>query len=363
MRGLGFLLRSRILLAPMAYEFCTLFDRNYLARGLVLYRSLVDSDADFRLRVFAMDDVVPGILEALDLPRVEIVPLDELESLDAGLLGVKNTRSAVEYMWTATPAVCRASFSRDAELREITYLDADLMFRADPRPVFDEIGDSAVTIVPHRYSPRWQFYEAVNGVYNVEWLTFRRTKAGLSALNWWYDRCIEWCYAVAEDGRFGDQKYLDDWPERFEGVHVLTHPGAGLAPWNVEGHELRRDDRTGEIRVDGAPLVFFHYHGARLIARGSRVARIGSGIKLYEPVKGYEAKYLWHSGYPLSDAVRSLLWRPYMEHVAKAYDDIRAVVPSFDRGVTNPSARDFGFSARSRVRGLMSSVRHRRGSA
>ena len=344
----------------MIYELCTLFDRNYLARGLVLYRSLVEEGADVRLRVFAMDNVVPKILEALALPGVEVVTLDELESLDPRLRAVKEERSAVEYMWTATPAICRASFARDPDLEEITYLDADLMFHADPRPIFDESGASAVTIVPHRYAPRWRFYEATNGVYNVEWLTFRRTEAGLAALEWWYDRCLEWCYAVAEDGKFGDQKYLDDWPERFEGVHVLEQPGAGLAPWNVENYRLSRGDGSGEIQVDGKPLVFHHYHGGRVLRPGSSLERLGTRLGLYEPIPGYEASLRWHPGYPFSEAERTLLWRPYMERVARAYDEIRTVDPSFEAGVGQPRVRDFAFSARSRLRGLVSSRRYRR---
>ena len=33
---------------------------------------------------------------------------------------------------------------------------------------------------------------------------------GLKALKWWRDRCLEWCYARIEDGKFGDQFYIED---------------------------------------------------------------------------------------------------------------------------------------------------------
>ena len=109
------------------YEFCTLFDRNYLARGLVLHQSLMTRGGDFNLRVFCMDDETARLLRLLDLPRLEIVSLEELESLDSGLAEVK-----------ATAVACRVHVDRDAggvpcgrsarhlALREITYLDADL---------------------------------------------------------------------------------------------------------------------------------------------------------------------------------------------------------------------------------------------
>ena len=89
----------------MRYEFCTLFDVNYLPRGLVLYRSLERVCPDFRLRVFCMDAETERILDALALPKLAIVPLAELERHDPELLEVKPTRTQVEYCWTATPAV------------------------------------------------------------------------------------------------------------------------------------------------------------------------------------------------------------------------------------------------------------------
>src|SRR6478736_3362800 len=222
----------------MQNEFCTLFDINYLPRGLVLYRSLERHCTDFRLRVFCMDSSTKEILDRLELPRLTAIGLDELEAHDRELLAVKPTRTQVEYCWTATPVVCAYALETEPGLEAITYLDADLMFFRDPEPIWHELGDDSVLIVPHRYAPQWEPHEETSGTYNVEFMTFRRDERGLEALHWWRDRCLEWCFFRFEDGKMGDQKYLDDWPERFAGVHVLEHPGAGLAPWNVSQYAL-----------------------------------------------------------------------------------------------------------------------------
>src|SRR5437588_871788 len=217
----------------MGPEFCTLFDANYLPRGLALYESLKRYAPDARLRVFCMDEVAERILEGLALPDLTVISLAELERHDPDLASVKSDRSQVEYCWTSTPCVIRYCFDHEPELDRITYIDADVFFFSSPQPLLGELGSSSVQIVPHRYAPEYLQFEESSGIYNVEWLTFRRDHRGLAALNWWRERCIEWCYYRYEDGKLGDQKYLDDWPQRFDGVSVLEHVGGGVAPWNV----------------------------------------------------------------------------------------------------------------------------------
>ena len=70
----------------MTHSFCTLFDSNYLPRGLALYRSLQRHCPAFRLWVFCMDIEAERILRQLDLPDLTIVPLVELERHDSELL-------------------------------------------------------------------------------------------------------------------------------------------------------------------------------------------------------------------------------------------------------------------------------------
>jgi len=88
-------------------------------------------------------------------------------------------------------------------------------------------------------------------------MTFTRD-GGEVVRKWWEERCVEWCFARIDNGRFGDQKYLDDWPELFaDSVHVLQQKEFLQAPWN-------------SVRYPYGQGVAYHFHGLRLV-EGSNV--------------------------------------------------------------------------------------------
>jgi hypothetical protein len=308
-------------------EFCTLFDANYLFKAVAMARSLERVAPDHHLTCFCFDDDARRLIDALDLPKVSTVSLAELEAHDAELLGVKDDRSPVEYCWTATPTLPLYLFDTRPELAEVTYIDADLLFYSDPEPLFTEMSDASVLITPHRYAPEYADHIA-SGVYNVQFLTFRRTEDGLRALNWWRERCLEWCYYRLEDGKLGDQKYLDDWPTRFSGIHELAHVGGGLAPWN--SLQYRVESRSPDVLIDGVPLVFFHFHRVRLRR---------SGRHAYHP-----------PGYHITRPVQRLVYRPYLAALDAARAELERVEPGFDAGLEDdPPLRERIASARVRV--------------
>jgi hypothetical protein len=102
-----------------------------------------------------------------------------------------------------------------------------------------------------------------HGRYNVGYISVRQDNEGLEALDWWRERCLEWCYDRVEPGRFADQKYLDRWPEMYGNVLVLQHNGANLAPWNLQNYVLSMD--SGKMLVGGNPLIFYHFQGLKKI--------------------------------------------------------------------------------------------------
>jgi len=236
----------------MMLNYCTLFDSNYLARGLAMYESLKKHSEIFHLYIFAFDERSLNLLRKLNYENLTVISLQEFE--DNELLKLKDTRSPGEYCWTCTPSTikyCIEQFNLDS----CTYLDADLYFFENPSVLVDEMKEKSVLITEHRYTPKYD-QTATSGIYCVQFMTFKNDKRGMKVLNWWREACNEWCYARYEDGKFGDQMYLDDWTTRFEGIHVLEHLGGGVAPWNVQQYDLL--DKKFQ-------LIFYHFHGYKIL--------------------------------------------------------------------------------------------------
>jgi hypothetical protein len=244
----------------------------------------------------------------LDLPDVVVVSLKEFE--DQELLSVKGTRSQVEYCWTSTSSIILHVLDR-FDVERCTYLDADLFFLASPQPLFDEMAESSILITEHRYTPRYD-KSRLSGKYCVQFISFRNDERGLTALRWWRNRCLEWCYARLEEGKFGDQMYLDDWTTRFEGVHVLRHLGGGVAAWNVQQYSVT--DEGGEIMGKEIStgrdfeLIFYHFHYVRFFANG--LVDLGRRV--------------------LSEQVRMTLYKPYLRELESVKHELALTDASFD---------------------------------
>jgi hypothetical protein len=200
----------------------------------------------------------------MQLPQVQLISLSDFEKDDPLLLNAKQNRSLIEYYFTCTPSLPLYVVDHDPEVDIITYLDADLYFFSSIKPVYQELGNQSVLIIGHRFPQALKDLE-IFGIYNVGMLSFRRDNNGLACLHWWRDRCIEWCFDRFENGRFADQKYLDDWPDRFAGVVIIQHGGVGLAPWNLANYVY--SEKNNEFLVDGQSIVMYHFHGVKRINR------------------------------------------------------------------------------------------------
>lgn len=275
------------------YLFCTYFDHRYLSRGLALYQSLARHCRTFRLWALCLDELSYQVVSRLRDPNLVPVALEELEKGDEALQQAKLNRPRLDYYLTCTPSLPLFILRRNPEIGMISYLDADLFLFQNPAAIFREIGDGSIAVTEHRYSPDTRSSQTKKyGTYNVGWLSFRNDANGLACLRWWRARCLEWCHHRVEDGGFGDQKYLDEWPARFPGVVVLRHQGVNVAPWNLVGSHVTT--RAGKVLVNGDPLIVFHFHGIKEVRRF--VYDVGSSL--------YQFK--------LSTTIRQKVYAPYI---------------------------------------------------
>lgn len=272
-------------------HYVTLFDSLFLPQGLALHRSLERHAGEYTLWVLCMDADCHTFLSRLDLPNLRLLELARLET-DA-LRAVKPGRSVGEYCWTLTPFAPRFVFEADASVERVTYLDADLWFRKNPAPLFREleVSGKAVLITDHGYAAEYDL-SAVSGQYCVQFVTFVRERSEKVRAQW-EAQCLEWCFARAENGKFGDQKYLDEWPDVFSGlVHVLADKELTQAPWNA-------------TRFPYGHAIFWHFHSLRILGKKSENL---SAIL---------------SAYPLPAPVRSYVYAPYLEDLRYALSRMR----------------------------------------
>ena len=269
------------------YNFCTIFDSAYLAKGLALYHSL-SKVCDFHLYIFSPDEKCITSIKKKNLSNVTVIPFNVIETKE--LLAVKGVRTVGEYYWTIK-ATCVKHLFNTLKLNFVTYIDTDSFFYSSPKPFFEELGNKSVLIIPHNFSPKY-FREIKNGKYNAGFISFKNDKPGLIALEWWNEKCIEWCFSKKEAGKFGDQMYLNQLAE-FEGVHILKHRGA-LANWNVQQYTFnkRKDSLIGETESKNEfEVIFYHFHYLKF-------------LNSYEVELG--RKYL-------SKEVIHLFYKPYIE--------------------------------------------------
>ena len=246
------------------HNFCTLFDSNYLLKGLAMLNSLYKHCPNAYIHVLCMDKRTQEILDQLNLSFITCVPLADVENDE--LLQAKNNRGVAEYCWTLSSSFTWHVLQNNKTIDFITYLDADLLFYSSLEPIFNEINDNSIAIIEHRFTPRFSDLE-VNGKFCVEWVSFRRDDEGMACLSRWRDQCLEWCYAKLEDNRMGDQKYLDQWPELYSNCYIIKHIGAGVAPWNYSQYDFSIDSNQN-ILVDSVPLIFYHFHQFQILTNG-----------------------------------------------------------------------------------------------
>lgn len=319
-----------------SHIYCTYCDHRYLPRAVALLESLRQVGCSDELWIVCMTEECHHAICLLDLSGVHVITLSDLEAACPHLLDVKPHRETIEYYYTCTAQVISYVFANAPKVEAVTYVDSDMWFFANPEPIFAHLGDAPVAITPHNFVPRLKHNERF-GVYNVGWVTFRRDQEALRCLNWWAESCLEWCYGRIEDGRFGDQKYLERFVEIAPHTKTITFKGCNTGPWNIENYDVHM--RGSQVMVDEYPLIAFHFHGVKRVMR----------YFYFSNHRAYGAPYSW--------TIRNNIYRPYVAALLKAEERVAAIISLKEcNGVHLRSGKFLGVDVKNLLRAVRSAV-------
>jgi hypothetical protein len=283
-------------------------DASYLARAVCLFGSFQAQHSVGRFWLFARDPRAVTVMHRLKMPGLTLVTLEEYDT--PALCSVRQRRSALEYACSAKPLFLQHVMARIAEGDWVIWIDGDMGF-FQPAERILPTGPADVLLTPHRFTAAYADLEPTVGTYNAGLVGFRKTPAGQAALAWWAGRCREWCGAVPEPGRYADQKYLEELPERFAGAVEAGPLGVNAGPWNAIERPVRA--AGGTVFIADAPLVLYHFQGLRMLHR--RWCDLYADDRIRVP-----------------PALRRLVYRPYvaaLQRVRQALADLPDGNPSW----------------------------------
>lgn len=243
--------------------FCVILTKDRLYQGIALYRSLIHNvkAMKFNMYILCIDEDAYSILKQLNLVDTTVFHISEIA--EESLIQKKIERRANEFCWTMKPVFLQFILDRYPHINRVTYLDADLCFFSDPAAIFFDAPHADILLTIHDFVDHLRHAENDCGRYNSGFISFRRSPTSENCLRWWKENCLIWCYDRTENGKFGDQKYLDLMPQIFSGVSEIKTPGVNIAPWNQS--KFKFSIQNSSVYVNNSPLIFYHFCGLRIV--------------------------------------------------------------------------------------------------
>lgn len=169
----------------------------------------------------------------------------------------------------------------DQGYSKVLYFDPDIMVFDSLYPLFKELDKSSIILTPHiteplpegdTYHPSEQVYLRA-GTYNLGFIGVSCNDEGKRFVDWWGNKCANFCFNEVETGLFVDQKWVNLISGFFSELFVFRNKSMNMAYWNL--HERFLDENYIVNKKES--LVFYHF----------------SGIDVFniEPISKYQNRY------------------------------------------------------------------------
>jgi glycosyltransferase involved in cell wall biosynthesis len=241
-------------------QFFTVCARNYLAFATTLGQSILRHHPGAHFTVWMID--YDGLLPAPE--GITVRPV--VDALDPEEFAGLSLRYSILELATAIKPACMMRHFTDGAQRVI-YLDPDIYVFRPIKEVFDALDEGAQGVLtPHTMQPLPKdgahpddLDLLRSGIYNLGFLALQAGTETNALLAWWWSWLRTHCFSDPATGVFTDQKWMNFAPLFWPELRILRHPGYNVAYWNLPQRNLEKAGE--EWRVNGVPLVFFHFSG------------------------------------------------------------------------------------------------------
>lgn len=250
----------------MIVDFITFCDKNYAAQCAVMLNSLFEhACSGTAATVYSLGYHARCALQGWQTHGrlskwAEIEQIEVVEMQEPRLAAAEKNRSYREWCWSLEPAIVHRELLDADDGDIICYTDADSFYFSDPIPAIRSVMEHAdVALSPHHFPPGQESRERTVGKYNFGCGVFRACDLTRRIVGEWLDQTLEKC----DEFGAGDQKYLDQWPDKLGDRLVELPRSINLGPWQM-AHVVQMN---GQPMIDYGltlgPLISAHMHEFR----------------------------------------------------------------------------------------------------
>lgn len=297
------------------YYFSMILSEANLFKAIPMYASLENSCSDFKLFILCMNDSVYRVLSKIGFENIILVKLKDIERNNYDLEVAKSNRIFHEYCWTLKPIFLYYVMNKYENAEYYAHVDADLFFFSNIGQIFGENPNASIFLTDHRNSKEFYNYYELSGLYNTGFVGVKNNNEAKAAVRFWGDRCLKKCTVEYDtvNKTFGDQRYVEEWPNIFKNVHIVKSIGANVAFWNAKNYKVSK--MNDAVYVDNSPLIFYHF--SSVIILGPR-------------------EFDLCSFYPIEDKnLMSYIYDPYIRCLSQSIESIIKEFPWFNAGFVN----------------------------
>lgn len=250
------------------FAFCCVADSQYLPFFFALVDNLRAVHAGpLEMHLLAVDaGVEPAVRAQFPELNIRVYSLREVWSdaewdrIQARPLNLRALSSKPRIFLKA-----RQNSSADA----VFLLDLDIYFFRSPAHLNRAFGDGNTLFFP-QWSDRFT-WARLHGIFNSGMVGAK--KGAEPFLSWWSRACWISCELEVEQGRFGDQAFIDQALLYFKGIEIYRGLDEDIAPWNRQTLEV------------GSPAGFLQVRGGKQVGSFHAAGPDDDGI--------FEEKFAW----------------------------------------------------------------------